>query len=175
MSERKLAKAHARWEAATRSWATDTARVVLRTICDGDPLPVRPYNIGRVLLPGEQLMAQVPAQITPDVWEGTAADRPWLVTTERILGRLGDGRLAEWRLGYWGRRATISRVTLTGTLGIPTATLDAARSALPRNPVATRRASGAGSAARYGGAGNTVSSEISRSILPDRSRWSGCR
>jgi hypothetical protein len=46
MSERKLAKAHARWEAATRVWAADTARVVLRAICSGRPLPLTPYHVG---------------------------------------------------------------------------------------------------------------------------------
>jgi hypothetical protein len=101
MSKRKLAKAHARWEAATRTWAADTARAVLRAICNGHPLPLMPYRVGAVLAPGEQLMAEVPAQIIPDVWgglpDGAAVVHPWLITTERILGRLGDGRLAEWR------------------------------------------------------------------------------
>jgi hypothetical protein len=101
MSKRKVVKAHARWEAATRSWAVDTARMVLRAICDGHPLPLTPYHVGAVLGPGEQLMAEVPAQIVPDVWGGTATDaaivHPWLITTERIAGRLADGRLAEWR------------------------------------------------------------------------------
>jgi hypothetical protein len=101
MSKRKLARAHARWEAATRTWAADTARSVLRAICDGHPLPLRPYHVGAVLMPGEQLLAEVPAQIVPDVWggasDGVPMVRPWLVTSERILGRLADGRLAEWQ------------------------------------------------------------------------------
>jgi hypothetical protein len=101
MSKRKLAKAHARWEAATRAWATDTARVVLRAICHGVPLTLTPYHVGAVLAPREQLMAEVPAQIIADGWSevvgGLTAVGPWLVTTERILGRLADGRLAEWR------------------------------------------------------------------------------
>jgi hypothetical protein len=63
MSKRKLAKAHARWEADTRTWAADTARAVLRAICDGHPLPLTPYHVGAVLGPGK-----VPAQIVPDVW-----------------------------------------------------------------------------------------------------------
>jgi hypothetical protein len=101
MSKRKLAKAHARWEAATRTWAADTARSVLRAICDGHPLPLRPYHVGAVLAPDEQVMAEIPAQVILDGWGdvagGLAAIRPWLVTTRRILGRLADGRLAEWR------------------------------------------------------------------------------
>jgi hypothetical protein len=48
-------------------------------------------------------MAEIPAQIIPDVWgdaaDGAAIVRPWLVTTDRVLGRLADGRLAEWRWG----------------------------------------------------------------------------
>jgi hypothetical protein len=48
-------------------------------------------------------MAEVPAQIIPDVWGGTrdgaAVVHAWLITAERILGRLADGPLAEWRWG----------------------------------------------------------------------------
>ncbi len=49
-------------------------------------------------------MVEVPARVVPDVWtiesNSCSSTRPWLVTSERILGRLAFGRLAEWR---WSR------------------------------------------------------------------------
>jgi hypothetical protein len=69
--------------------------------------------VGAVLAPDEQVMAEIPAQIVPDVWggasDGVPMVRPWLVTSERILGRLADGRLAEWQ---W-RHMVGCRVDLT--------------------------------------------------------------
>ena len=104
MTKRGLLKAQARWETDTRSWAADAARAVLLAICGGEPLPITPYHVGAVLDPSERVMAEVPARVHPDVWmneaRSTASVRPWLVTSERILGRLADRRLAEWR---WSR------------------------------------------------------------------------
>ena len=104
MTKRGFLKAQARWEVETRSWAAGAARAVLRAICGGDPLPVTPYRVGAVLDPGERVMAEVPARVHPDVWmleaSSTPSVRPWLVTSDRILGRLADRRLAEWR---WSR------------------------------------------------------------------------
>ena len=101
MTKRALQKAQERWEIQTRSWAADTARAVLLAICGGDPLPITPYRVGAVLEPGELIMVEVPARVVPDVWtiesNSCPSIRPWLVTSERILGRLADGRLAEWR------------------------------------------------------------------------------
>jgi hypothetical protein len=46
-------------------------------------------------------MAEIPAEIYPDVVLSDSTNnrfvRPWLITSERVLGRLADGRLAEWR------------------------------------------------------------------------------
>ncbi len=70
-------------------------------ISGGDPLPVTAYRVGAVLEPNEKLLVEIPAQVAPDVWTiqacGAPCVRPWLITSERILGRLGDERLAEWR------------------------------------------------------------------------------
>jgi hypothetical protein len=124
MSKRKIAKAHARWEAATRVWAAATARIVLRAICDGQPLPLRPYRVGAVLAPGEELLAEIPARILPDVWNGDSigvpAVRPWLVTSERILGRLADSRLAEWQWGQMvGCRIDLAPGSETVAIDLP--------------------------------------------------------
>jgi hypothetical protein len=101
VTKRALLKAQARWETDTRSWAAEAARAVLLAICGGDPLPITPYRVGAVLNTGEHAMAEVPARVDPDAWmtetRAVPSVRPWLVTSERILGRLADGRLAEWR------------------------------------------------------------------------------
>jgi hypothetical protein len=74
---------------------------VLLAICYGEPLPITPYRVGAILELDERVMAEIPARLYPDVFLSESTNnpvvRPWLITSERVLGRLADGRLAEWR------------------------------------------------------------------------------
>jgi len=105
MSTRKAQRALARWEMDTRAWATQSARDLVLDIYEGRPLPITPYRVGVVLFPGERVWAEIPARFPcerpPLPWAGRRPWqpplRPWLVTTDRVVGRLGDDRLYGWR------------------------------------------------------------------------------
>lgn len=105
MSARKQHKALDRWETDVREWAIDTGRLLVLAICQGEQMPVTPYEIGVVLGAGEEAWVQCPVRFLQDsvphegarlsgVWPPT---RPWLVTSERLVGRLGDDRLYGWQ------------------------------------------------------------------------------
>ena len=101
MTNRKQRKALARWEADTRVWAHDTARNLVLSMVGGQPTPTTPYGIGVVLDPGERAWAECPIrflQENPPLDNPTAPPvRPWLVTSDRVVGRLGDDHLYGWR------------------------------------------------------------------------------
>ena len=101
MTNRKQRKAIARWEADTREWAHETARNLVLSMVAGTPTPANPYGIGVVLDPGERVWAECPIrflQENPPLENPTVPPlRPWLVTSDRVVGRLGDDRLYGWR------------------------------------------------------------------------------
>jgi hypothetical protein len=68
------------------------------------PQPVTPYQVGVVLDSGERPLIEIPVRFlnegppgneTPATWSPPI--RPWLITTHRVVGRLGDDRLYRWR------------------------------------------------------------------------------
>lgn len=104
MTGRKQRKALARWEEGTRLWAHETARELVMAMVTGQPTPATPYRIGVVLEPGERVWAECPVRFLQERSVVPPADPPlappirsWLVTSERIVGRLGDDRLYGWR------------------------------------------------------------------------------
>lgn len=103
MSKRRDAKALARWDTTTRAWATSSARDLALALYHDQETPTRPYGVGVVLDPGEKVWAEIPAlfsadmPVTPPGQPPRFAMRPWLVTTSRVVGRLGDDCLYGWR------------------------------------------------------------------------------
>lgn len=101
MTKRKERKALARWETDTREWAHDTARKLVLAMVGGQPVPANPYGIGVVLDRGERVWAECPVrflqEVLPTNGPPTPPVRPWLVTSDRIVGRLGDDRLYGWK------------------------------------------------------------------------------
>jgi hypothetical protein len=116
MSRRKDAKALARWNNEARQWATTTGRDLALDLYHDRETVSRPYGVGVLLDPGERVWAEVPVRFnldwTPHVEPGEQtqpAVRPWLVTSARVVGRLGDDRLH----GYRWEKAVGVRVDLT--------------------------------------------------------------
>ena len=101
MRKRKQYKALIRWQNDTRQWAHQTARELVLSWVGGQMTPATPYRIGVVLDPGEQVWAECPIQFLQEIVPGDRQPippvRPWLVTSDRIVGRLGDDRLYGWR------------------------------------------------------------------------------
>ena len=101
MTKLKERKALTRWENDTREWAHQTARNLVLAIVRGQPVPANPYRVGVVLDPGERVWAECPIRFLQEMVprDGPAAPpvRPWLVTSDRIVGRLGDDHLYGWR------------------------------------------------------------------------------
>jgi hypothetical protein len=101
VTKRKDRKALARWEDETREWAHQSARNLVLSIVGNRPTPATHYGIGVVLDPGERVWVECPIRF---LQESLPLDsptmppvRPWLVTSDRIVGRLGDDRLYGWR------------------------------------------------------------------------------
>ena len=117
MSKRNAAKTLAQWQKSTRQWATDAGRQLALDLYNQREPVIRPYNVGLVLDPGEQVWAEAPARFNLDwptspgaaVRPDDLAFRPWLVTSDRLVGRLSDDRLR----GYRWERAVGSRIDLT--------------------------------------------------------------
>jgi hypothetical protein len=68
------------------------------------PQPVTPYQVGVVLDSDELVLVEIPARFlnegppateTPVTWRPPIL--PWLITSHRIVGRLGNDRLYGWR------------------------------------------------------------------------------
>ena len=92
------------WEADTGRWAFETARDLALSVHRGDQLDVRPYALGVVLGPQETAWVECPALLNVGSAPRTAGGKPgqlycspWLVTSERIIGRLADDRLYGYR------------------------------------------------------------------------------
>jgi hypothetical protein len=116
MSRRKDAKALARWDDEARQWATATGRDLALDLYYNRETATLPYGVGVVLDAGENVWAEVPVRFnldwTPPVKPGEHAQpavRSWLVTTNRVVGRLADDRLH----GYRWDKAVGARVDLT--------------------------------------------------------------
>jgi hypothetical protein len=101
VTKRKQRRELARWENDTRQWAHQAARSLALSMVSGQPAPATPYGIGVVLDPGERVWAECPVrflqEILPANGPPTPPVRPWLVTSDRIVGRLGDDHLYGWR------------------------------------------------------------------------------
>jgi len=116
MSRRKNAKALARWDDEARRWATATGRDLALDLYYNRETATLPYGVGVVLDPGEKLWAEVPVRFNldwmPPVKPGDSAEpavRSWLITSDRVVGRLADDRLH----GYRWEKAVGVRVDLT--------------------------------------------------------------
>ena len=106
MTGRKQRKAFAKWEDDTRLRAHETAKDLVIAMVTGQPTAATPDRIGVVLEPGERVLAECPVRFLQERPVGMRAGpdwfppiRPWLVTSQRIVGRLGDDRLYIWRWG----------------------------------------------------------------------------
>jgi hypothetical protein len=116
MSKRQDIKAVARWNEEARHWATVAGRQLALDLYYGRETASRPYGVGVVLDAGEKVLAEVPVRFNLD-WapprggEGDIqpAVRTWLVTSDRVVGRLGDDRLH----GFRWEKAVGARVDLT--------------------------------------------------------------
>ena len=104
MSKRRDAKTMARWEDQARQWATATARDLAVDLYYNRETAARPYSVGVVLDPGEKVWAEVPIRFNFDLTATVSgchdvlpAFRPWLVTSDRVVGRLASDRLQGYR------------------------------------------------------------------------------
>lgn len=104
MTARRTRRELARWDSQIRLWATDAARYLALAIYLDSPQVVTPYHVGVVLEPGERPWIEVPARLVNEVPAGIEPQatweppiRPWLITGNRIVGRLADERPYGWR------------------------------------------------------------------------------
>ena len=104
MTTRRQRRAIARAETQARDWGHEAARRLALALCDGQGLPATPFRVGVVLGPGEHPWVECPARFLHErALPGRELDlqrppvRPWLITSDRIVGRLGDGRLYGYR------------------------------------------------------------------------------
>lgn len=106
--QRRLAARHA---ADTRSWAATTARCLALYLAHDEHPPVTPYNLGVVLRKREIPLVELPARCSADravitvLAPKKAAAPPlppettWLVTSERLVGRINGSVLRWWDWG----------------------------------------------------------------------------
>lgn len=101
MTTRKQRRALALHEEETRQRAYQTARDLVLSIVGGQPVLAGPYGVGVVLDPDERVWAECSIRFLQEMnrlEESTVPPvRPWLVTSDRIVGRLGDDHLYGWR------------------------------------------------------------------------------
>jgi hypothetical protein len=116
LSKCKQTRALTRWSEEARRWATAAGRAVALDLYYNRESNLRPYVVGVVLDAGENVWAETPLQFNLDwTYPGTdgqtigPAVRPWLVTSDRVVGRLADDRLYEYR---WEQAVGV-RVDLT--------------------------------------------------------------
>jgi hypothetical protein len=116
MSKRKQTRALTRWSEEARQWATAAGRALALDLYYDRESNLRPYGVGVVLDAGESVWAETPLRFNLDSTcfcaDGktiTPAVRPWLVTSDRVVGRLTDDRL----YGYRWEQAVGARVDLT--------------------------------------------------------------
>jgi hypothetical protein len=116
MSTRKQTRALTRWNDEVRQWATTAGRALALDLYYNRESALRPYDVGVVLGAGERVWAETPLRFNLD-WAHPSGDgksivpavRPWLVTSDRVVGRLGDDHL----YGYRWEQAVGVRVDLT--------------------------------------------------------------
>jgi hypothetical protein len=102
LSERRARRRRAEREARTRIWAVAIGRSLALHLHHGHPLPVRPYTVGLVLRDGEHPWVEVPVMCSADtpipVGDGRSMLQtgPWLVTSQRVAGRLQPDILRWW-------------------------------------------------------------------------------
>ena len=106
--QRRLAARHA---ADTRCWATHSARHLALYLAHDEHPPVTPYTVGIVLRSGEIPLVELPARCSADrtvisvlVPKKAAApplppETTWLVTSERLVGRINGSVLRWWDWG----------------------------------------------------------------------------
>jgi hypothetical protein len=125
MSKRKQTRALTRWSEEARQWATAAGRALALDLYYNRESNLRPYDVGVVLGAGESVWAETPLRFNLD-WTCPRVDgktiepavRPWLVTSDRVVGRLADDHL----YGYRWEQAGGARVDLT--VGRETVALD---------------------------------------------------
>jgi hypothetical protein len=116
MSKRKQTRALTRWSEEARQWATAAGRALALDLYFNRESNLRPYDVGVVLVAGETVWAETPLRFNLD-WAYPRVDskaiepvvRPWLVTSDRVVGRLSDDRL----YGYRWEQVVGARVDLT--------------------------------------------------------------
>lgn len=102
LSERRARRRQAAWEARTRTWALATGRSLALELHHDHPLPVRPYTVGLVLWDDEQPWVEVPVTCSADTPIQIRDSRtllqptPWLITSQRLAGRLHPDILRWW-------------------------------------------------------------------------------
>ena len=117
MGKRRDARELRRWEEQCRAWAHDRAREMVIALHTGEHSPIQPYDIGLVLHPGEAIWCQTPMRSSLDPTPSAPAltpgwqppVRPWIITSERVFGRLSNDRLA----GFPWAKIVGCRVDLT--------------------------------------------------------------
>jgi len=94
----------AAWEVQTRVWATEEAGRLVLTVYGRKAIPVPTYTVGLVARAGEDVWVETHARLVQEHVETPGFDpgvpspyRPWLVTSDRLVGRIGTGQLLEWR------------------------------------------------------------------------------
>ena len=105
MSRRRDGRAWAQWIEATREQARASGRALAMDLYHRREIAVRPYRVGLVLGAYERVWAEVPVQFNLDFAPPARPNgpvvppqiRPWLVTSERVVGRLLDDRLHGYR------------------------------------------------------------------------------
>jgi hypothetical protein len=116
MSKRKQIRALTRWTEEARQWATGAGRALALDLYCNRESNIQHYDVGVVLGAGERVWAETPLRFNLD-WTCSGVDgktiqpafRPWLVTSDRVVGRLADDRL----YGYRWEQAVGARVDLT--------------------------------------------------------------
>ena len=116
MSKRKQTRALTLWSEEARQWATAAGRALALDLYFNRESNLRPYDVGVVLGAGERVWAETPLRFNLD-WTCPRTDgntiepavRRWLVTSDRVVGRLADDRL----YGYQWEQAVGARVDLT--------------------------------------------------------------
>jgi hypothetical protein len=102
LSERRARRRRAEWQSEIRIWAITTARSLAIDLHCDHSLPIRSYKVGLVLWDGEQAWAEIPVKCSADtpvpIGDGRLAlqTTPWLVTSERVAGRLQPNTLRWW-------------------------------------------------------------------------------
>jgi hypothetical protein len=111
----------------------DAARSLALAMYHNRAQPVTPYQVGVVLESYERPLIEIPARLLnemPPMNEAPAAwsppVRPWLITDNRLVGRLADDKLYGWRWQHLtgcrvGLQFGLEVVTLDTWDGIPLA------------------------------------------------------